>query len=56
MEQVILSDENCGGHAVAIFHALKRLGYVELLDLSLKMLSDFGLKPNTDDETVWRFC
>ena len=56
MEQVILSDENCGGHAVAIFHALQRLGYVELLALSLKTLNDVGLKRNVDDETVWRFC
>lgn len=30
--QIILNDENCVGHSVAIFHALKRLGYQDLLE------------------------
>lgn len=56
MEQVILSDENCGKHAEIIFHALERLGYVDLLNLTLKKFYEVGLAMDTDDETVWRFC
>jgi len=56
MAQVILSDENCGGHARAIFHALKRLDYIDLLSLELRILEDVGLPMNADDETVWRLC
>lgn len=56
MEQVVLSDENCVGHAVAIFHALNRLGYVELLGLSLKKFHEIELREGADDETVWQFC
>ncbi len=35
MEQVILSDENCGKHAEIIFHALERLDYIGLLSLTV---------------------
>ena len=56
MQQVILSDENCGKHAEIIFHALERLEYVDLLGLELKKFKEVGLAINTDDETVWRFC
>lgn len=56
MRQIILSDENCGGHATAIFHALARLGYVELLVLELKTFEEVGLFPGSTDEVVWRFC
>ena len=56
MQQVILSDENCGKHAEIIFHALERLDYVDLLGLVLKKFDEVGLAMDTDDETVWRFC
>ena len=46
MIQVILSDENCGGHAREIFHALKRLGYLEWLSMELKLFEDVGLPMN----------
>lgn len=56
MTTVILSDENCGGHAREIFHALKRLGYLEWISMELKLFEDVGLPMNADDETAWRFC
>ncbi len=54
--QIILSDENCGGHAEAIFYVLQRLGYVDLLRLELRTWAQAGLAQGADDETVWRFC
>jgi len=54
--QVILSDENCVGHARDIFYALERLGYVELLELKLLTWAEAGLAEGADDEIVWRFC
>lgn len=56
MAQVILSDENCEGQAESIFRELTRLGFVELLDLELKTLSQVGLRKGIDDEAVWRYC
>lgn len=56
MGQVILSDENCVGHARAIFYAFKRLGYQELLELELKTFDSVGLVEGTADEIVWQFC
>ncbi|MDM8527180.1 hypothetical protein QUF58_03110 [Anaerolineales bacterium HSG24] len=56
MKQVILSDENCTGHAKAIFHTLQYLDFVELLGLTLKTFADIDLDYGADDETVWRFC
>lgn len=56
MQQVILSDENCGKHAEIIFHALDRLDYVDFLGLVLKKFNAVGLAMDTDNETVWRFC
>lgn len=56
MSQVILSDENCVGHARTLFHALKRLGYVELLGLELLIWSEAGLSEGADDKIVWLFC
>jgi len=55
-KRVILSDENCDGHAEAIFHALERLGFDALLKLELKTFEQVGLKQATADEQVWRFC
>lgn len=52
MGQVILSDENCVGHSRAIFYALKRLGYQELLELELKTFDGAGLVEGTADEIV----
>jgi len=52
----ILSDKHCEGHAVAIFRALKRLGYVELLDLHFETFEDVGLADKAPDETVWLLC
>ena len=56
MPQIILSDEHCSKHCEAIFHALERLGYRELLSLEFKTIEDAGLYYGADDETVWRFC
>lgn len=54
--RTILSDENCSGHAEAIFHSLKRLGLLEIISLELKTFEEVGLAEGTSDETVWRFC
>ncbi|MEM7532105.1 MAG: ACP S-malonyltransferase [Chloroflexota bacterium] len=54
--QIIVSDENCAGHCKAIFHALIRSGFKELLSLELKTIEEVGLYEGVDDETVWRFC
>lgn len=54
--QVILSDENCTGHAEAIFFVFLALGYVDLLNLELRTWKDAGLEEGADDEQVWRFC
>lgn len=56
MGWIILSDENCGGHSSAIFHALARLGFADLLALELKTFEEVGLFQGTTDEEVWRFC
>lgn len=56
MAQIILSDENCEGQAESIFRELTRLGFVELLDLELKTLSQVGLRKGVDDEAIWRYC
>jgi hypothetical protein len=49
MVQIILSDENCEGQADAIFQILKRLGFVEMLELELKTLPAVGLRKGVDD-------
>lgn len=54
--RIILSDEHCGKHAENIYHALERLGYVELLFLEFKVFREVGLEQGATDETVWRFC
>lgn len=41
--RIILSDEHCGKHAENIYHALERLGYVELLFLEFKVFRAVGL-------------
>lgn len=56
MGQIILSDENCVGHGVAIFHALKRLGYQDLLEVELRTFESIGLAEGLADEAVWQFC
>lgn len=56
MAQVILSDENCGKHAEIIFHALERLGYLELFSMQLRKFEDVGLRMDAPDEIVWKFC
>jgi len=56
MTQVILSDENCEGQAEQIFRVLESLGYVELLSLELKRLTEVGLKRRVDDRTIWKHC
>lgn len=54
--QIILSDHNCEGHSKAIFVALKREGWLDLIPMELKWFEHVGLSPKADDETVWRFC
>ena len=56
MVQIILSDENCEGQAESIFRELTRLGFVDLLGLELKTLSQVGLRKGVDDEAIWRYC
>ena len=56
MGQIILSDENCVGHAVAIFRDLKRLGYQELLEVELRTFESSGLAEGLADKAVWQFC
>ena len=56
MAQIILSDENCEGQAESIFRELTRLGFVDLLALELKTLSQVGLRKGVDDEAIWRYC
>lgn len=56
MAQIILSDENCEGQAEHIFGVLESLGFVELLSLELKMLTDVGLRKGVDDKTIWNHC
>ena len=54
--RIILSDEHCGKHAENIYHALARLGYIELLSLEFKVFDEVGLYQGANDERVWRFC
>ena len=54
--QIILSDQNCEGHARAIFDMAKYEGYLEWIPMELKMFHEVGLRRKADDETVWRFC
>ena len=54
--QIILSDQNCEGHARAIFDVVKYRGYLEWIPMELKMFEEVGLRRKADDETVWRFC
>jgi hypothetical protein len=35
---------------------LTRLGFVDLLGLELKTLSQVGLHKGVDDEAIWRYC
>ncbi len=55
-KQVTLSDENCSGQALAIFAELKRLGYIELLELELITWEMSGLRKGTKDEVIWHHC
>ena len=52
--QVILSDQNCEGHADAIFMMVKR--DFDWIPMKLMKFRHVGLNPKADDETVWRFC
>ena len=54
--QVILSDQNCEGHARAIFDMVTYRGYLEWIPMELKRFDEVGLRRKADDETVWRFC
>lgn len=36
----ILSDKNCEGHVTAIYHALDRFGFVELLEITVASFLD----------------
>jgi len=56
MAQIILSDENCEGQADLLFRELARLGFVDMLGLELKTLSQVGLRKGIDDEAIWRYC
>lgn len=53
---VILSDENCYGHAVTILHSLERMGLRDLLDIHLVPFEQVGLPKGSKDEDVWLFC
>jgi hypothetical protein len=54
--QIILSDHNCEGHSEAIFMALRREDWLDMIPIELKWFEDVGLSPKAPDETVWRFC
>lgn len=54
--RTILSDKNCEGHATAIFHVLRRVGWVDLLDIRLAKFKDIGLVQSATDEEVWKLC
>ncbi len=54
--QIVLSDHNCEGQAAAIFHALRRLGYLPLVPLELRLFPDVGLPYDANDARVWRLC
>lgn len=54
--QVVLSDHNCEGQAQAIFQALARNGYLDLVPMELRLFADVGLAQDADDEVVWQFC
>lgn len=54
--QIILSDHNCEGHAEAIFMALRREGWLDVIEMELKCFEHVGLSRKAPDETVWRLC
>lgn len=55
-QQIILSDENCGGQAEAISAVLEQLGFRELLHLELLTFESGVVAKGTGDEQIWRFC
>lgn len=54
--QIVLSDHNCEGHARQIIFALKRIGLIDIVPISLALFDDIDLPHTTDDETVWQLC
>lgn len=52
----LLSDHNCERQIRAIMYHLRRLGYVEQLDIEILFFGDVQLSANTSDEKVWQTC
>lgn len=52
----ILIDYNLEGDADLIFSALRKDGWVELLNIEFVFFAGTPLNPESDDTTVWRFA